>query len=1432
MLQPEVYKSIVSVKRVNPTNRTPRLDLVISGSAAAGLKRTIKDKTSERTPYFCRLMRQLYGKAYKAKALSKWRIDLYKDWRDREVNPHPVQALHVPISWKDSFATMNLNGWKSKQEALVDYLIETGITVCAIQETLVSERAYPIKVEGYRVYTQPWTKEFRGQALLVHNHLMSYQVSSSKGKYIHVKVNGIEGANTPVHVIAVYMPSGGNYRESRSTALKELLALNKKILDGDPRAPILMLGDWNLSVEDLRKRLKTELTGLKVLPTRGSPLSRFPVNGKPQAIDHMVGNDRYIALVRKPRVERNMGLSDHRPLVTTVRAKPKVERAPTVKWSYNTQTIKRYAREIVSSNKWNLLEVEEYESNERLDKMAESFSNTVDEQLRHYAAKRQSGGGALKLPRKLKELVKRRNKLADKLAAEVTKKGDPSTRIVKQFMKAQKAYREAHKKWRHKQDHKIIGYTSSDIVRCDYKSVWNRVTRKIKHDGMSGSAQPVKDKNGKLCVTNDEILDAIAEHYDSLANADPGESQNEEHWASIDMGEPEPELEGVNAQLTWPEVLMSIRRMNRNTTPGVDEVHVNLLKELLAEECMAEVLLRRPGMQRPENVVFALGETELPKVPRTEMGKAMFSLLKEAWDTGCIPDQWNTVLITNLYKSGDPENMSNYRGISLISVTLKTLLGVMADRIGNGCERRNLIVPEQAGFRKHEEAVAQFIAVAEIIRRRCNKGMPTYGVFVDFKKAYDKVHHEALYRIIDHMGIRGKALNLIKYMYRNSQMVVKQGTLRSRAFGMKRGNRQGCPLSPLLFILFVNHLLKEIPTDGVEVPGVPRHINGGRCKGGQYADDLVGLAETSEDAGKMANGVYDWGVKWGMELGIPKCGVLLWTPSIEDEQNPQVVERVNEEKRKHAEASYVTPVGVVPKVLDYKYLGITVTESFGTNGKVDEQGFSKLQASKGEKTLNALRPLLVDKTWPIPIKAMVIQTILMPIMLYGSEWTGYSQRAAAPLQRVMNKAMRYAMGNSSKSNAHESFTLAYELGIPTVEMKQASLRARLSAKMTKTSKLKTWLGVLGANPHRARKKSWVTTNKWWETMTIKKYKKSGEPLRTWAAKGHIYEAHTRCNTYRCESVDRLRDATTVWDKFGFHNKFVRRDMYQMANEGDKGRDIDLPAERDIKIVTTKDQNKTLEEWEYVEDIKDCVLERAFQRNNSETFKYYNKWAFGATRGYLRSTSSRPDLVEGVAWLIRIRTRAYPRVNDVWQRTVRGGKTPTFEKDRCPLCKDRIVHGYEWVHLLIECDDLDVERRRTIWPAKELIESEILRNLKPGKGLQAYKDWRSFRQAVGVSLVGGVIEGDFDNGWIRGFGHLDELPKGLEEQGYVYAAEFFKEVTTKYLKVLYPTGGYLWKDGDGLESVYSPTDTSRSVSAPPGLLSPLSEGVGSVLNTPT
>ena len=84
---------------------------------------------------------------------------------------------------------------------------------------------------------------------------------------------------------------------------------------------------------------------------------------------------------------------------------------------------------------------------------------------------------------------------------------------------------------------------------------------------------------------------------------------------------------------------------------------------------------------------------------------------------GCIPEELQSSLLISLYKKNDPIDMDNYRGISLMPVLLKITCSVIAVRLSNGFEARDMLTDAQAGFRPYKRCVGQVAALCETISR-------------------------------------------------------------------------------------------------------------------------------------------------------------------------------------------------------------------------------------------------------------------------------------------------------------------------------------------------------------------------------------------------------------------------------------------------------------------------------------------------------------------------------------------------------------------------------------------------------------------------------------------------------------------------------------------------------------------------------------------
>ena len=227
----------------------------------------------------------------------------------------------------------------------------------------------------------------------------------------------------------------------------------------------------------------------------------------------------------------------------------------------------------------------------------------------------------------------------------------------------------------------------------------------------------------------------------------------------------------------------------------------------------------------------------------------LFDLVLKAGD---VPEIWCKGLITPVHKKGDPTNPDNYRPICVLSCLCKFFTNMLNSRLVEVCKKEKLIHVSQIGFKEGHRTTDHLFSLKIVInnstigaQRGHNK---LYACFIDFKKAYDSVWHDGLFSKLERLDITGTFLAIVKSMYKNSYCAVKVQTKTTNFFKCEKGVRQGCPLSPILFIIFINNLafdLDKMNSSAVELP------NGSFISCLMYADDVILISKTPNGLQKL-----------------------------------------------------------------------------------------------------------------------------------------------------------------------------------------------------------------------------------------------------------------------------------------------------------------------------------------------------------------------------------------------------------------------------------------------------------------------------------------------------------------------------------------------------------------------------------------------------
>ena len=357
-----------------------------------------------------------------------------------------------------------------------------------------------------------------------------------------------------------------------------------------------------------------------------------------------------------------------------------------------------------------------------------------------------------------------------------------------------------------------------------------------------------------------------------------------------------------------------------------------------------------------------------------------------------FPKTWRVGIIITLFKGGVRSIPGNYRGISLLSNLSKIFTGIINKRVVLWSETKGILSECQAGFRQAKSTIDQmFILKTMIDKFLFRKRGRFYCMFVDFAKAFDTVNRDYLIYSLVKSGMHGRVLKLIREVYSTVRATVRTEQCLTDFFECKLGVRQGCMLSPRLFIIFINEL--EIMLKRSEYRGISM---GDAIEVFLllYADDIVLVADTVLELQRKIRVLEKFCDKWGMEVNLTKTQVIVFR---------------NGGKTSKSETFFYL-AKKVKVVTYYRYLGLIFSS---------RNNWSKALLTLGaqaEKALKCIRTMFWKLGHPnVDVAFKIFDSRIVPILLYGSEIWGFESRNQ--IEKIHLRFCKFVLGVGQSANS-------------------------------------------------------------------------------------------------------------------------------------------------------------------------------------------------------------------------------------------------------------------------------------------------------------------------------------------------------------------------------------------------------------------------------
>ena len=232
-----------------------------------------------------------------------------------------------------------------------------------------------------------------------------------------------------------------------------------------------------------------------------------------------------------------------------------------------------------------------------------------------------------------------------------------------------------------------------------------------------------------------------------------------------------------------------------------------------------------------------------------------------------------------------------------------------------------------------------------------------YAVFIDFKKAYDTVNRELLFKKLKSLGINGLFMRNIMSLYRTTEYAIKLKNGHTRAIQSNLGLKQGCPLSPMLFNLYIDDI-KNIFDDKCD----PVDIQDTKINHFLYADDLVILSESKTGLQRCLDKASNFAKTKLLTISVKKSKTMVF----------------NVAGRFIRDIFTLDGKGLEP-VQTFCYLGVDIKCS----GTVKHA--SNVLNDKGTKALRPLLRTIARFNIPVQTSIKLFHTYIAPILLYNTE---------------------------------------------------------------------------------------------------------------------------------------------------------------------------------------------------------------------------------------------------------------------------------------------------------------------------------------------------------------------------------------------------------------------------------------------------------------
>ena len=243
-----------------------------------------------------------------------------------------------------------------------------------------------------------------------------------------------------------------------------------------------------------------------------------------------------------------------------------------------------------------------------------------------------------------------------------------------------------------------------------------------------------------------------------------------------------------------------------------------------------------------------------------ELAPFLAAIFKNCIKEEIWPKIWKSAKVIPAHKKNSKTLPKNYRPISLLPILSKVFEELIASSIKDHLLKNRLLSQHQFGFQKGKSASDLLLLLSSKWNKELDSSKETSVIALDIAGAFDTVWHEGLLSKIKSLGITGNLLSLLESYLKERSLVVAVDGADSESYAISAGVPQGSLLGPLLWNIFLDDLLQQIPEAVAYADDLTIHISYGKEEANNAAERLQNIL----------NKVTKWGEKWQIQFAAEK----------------------------------------------------------------------------------------------------------------------------------------------------------------------------------------------------------------------------------------------------------------------------------------------------------------------------------------------------------------------------------------------------------------------------------------------------------------------------------------------------------------------------------------------------------------------------------